>query len=77
MNRIIKFRAWDTKQKKFLEVIPPEEYMLDCDDWNHPDEDSTPTYPDEPFNTFDGRIVLQQFIGLKDKTEKRYTKETL
>ena len=27
MNRIIRLRAWDTKTKKWLDSVPPEEYI--------------------------------------------------
>ncbi len=33
----IKFRAWDTKNKQWLDYIPVKEYMLDCEEWDHHD----------------------------------------
>jgi len=70
MSREIKFRAWDTVQKKFLDEIPPEKYMLDTTDWAYPDEDYLMVYPSNPLDTFDGRIIYQQYTGLMDKNNK-------
>lgn len=73
--RTIKFRAWDTKNKKWLESVPPDEYMLDSDEWSSPDygdmEESMLFYPHNPMGqTFNGRIIYQQFTGFKDKNNK-------
>jgi len=75
MNREIKFRAWDNKNKKWLDQVPCDEYMLDSDCWDCPDqddmEDMTFFYPNNPLGpAFGGRIIYQQFIGLKDKNKK-------
>lgn len=72
MNRIIKFRARDTKNNNWLESVPPEEYMLDSDEWSAPDygdmEEGLMFYPANPMGPeFKGRIVYQQFTGAKDK----------
>jgi hypothetical protein len=66
--RPIKFRTWDTKKKKWVLSIPPEEYMLDEDCWDQPQdpEDAWFVCPANPLPTFEGRLVHQQFIGLKD-----------
>lgn len=64
--RELRFRTWDTKNKKFLEFIPPREYMLDADCWDHVDDEDTFIYPKCPLPDFDGRLVHQQFTGLKD-----------
>ena len=66
----IKFRTWDTKTKKWLEEIPPEEYMLDCDEWHHPDDMDSMRCPASPLQDFKGRLVHQMFTGLIDKNKK-------
>jgi hypothetical protein len=67
----IKFKAWDSKNKKWLEFVPPEEYMLDSEHWDSPDygdmEEGMLFYPKNPLgHTFDGRIKYVQFTGKKD-----------
>lgn len=67
--RTLKFRVWDTKGKKFLEGIPFKEYMLDEDCWDHHDMDNDDGFRFSPqylHETFDGRLVWDQFIGRKD-----------
>jgi uncharacterized phage protein (TIGR01671 family) len=70
--RQIKFRVWDTKTKKFLEFVPPIEYMLDHDEWSRRDinDESSLLFPQNIAETFGGRLVWQQFTGLKDENEK-------
>ena len=71
--RKIKFRVWDTKTKKFIDGVPPKEYMLDPDsEWSHHDIDSDPTiHPNHIFrNDFDGRLLFSQYTGLNDKNKK-------
>jgi uncharacterized phage protein (TIGR01671 family) len=73
MNRPIKFRAWDTKNKRFIDHVPNKEYMLDSDEWDHRDiNEEGGIYPSYAFEyySFKERIVFQQFTGLKDKNEK-------
>ena len=73
MSREIKFRAWDTKNKKWLTAVPSLEYLLDDEDGcvSHHDydaEDAVYFYPHNPLgNDFEGRIIYQQFTGLLDK----------
>ncbi len=62
------FRCWDTKAKRFIDEVPPREYMLDCEDWHHVEDDSLMQYPANPLRTFGNRLVYDQFTGLKDKT---------
>lgn len=72
-NRELKFRAWDTKQKKFITHVPVEEYMLDEDTWSHHDMDEIGgIYPNNIFNhySFNNRIIFQQYTGMKDKNQK-------
>lgn len=72
-NRLLKFRVWDTKGKKFLEYIPACEYMLDSEEWSHHDIDdfSSLTYPQTVCQQdFNGRLIWQQFTGCKDKNGK-------
>lgn len=69
MNNV-KFKAWDTKNKKWLESVPPEEYMLDSEAWDHPDDDAMMLSPQYPLRTFDGRIVYLQYTGRTDKNGK-------
>lgn len=75
MNRTLKFRVWDTKNKKFIDAIPPREYMLDSDDWNSGDceRDGDPQYYINHIlsETFDDRLGIQQYTGLKDKRGKK------
>jgi len=69
--RELKFKIWDTKEKKIIDGIPYKEYMLDpdCDCWDRCDCES-----EEPFDypnsilsrTFNGRLIIDQFTGLKD-----------
>ena len=67
MSRDIRFRAWDTKRSEWLGEIPPKEYMLDADEWDHHDcDDAFMRYPDNPLPTFKGRISLEEYTGLKD-----------
>lgn len=51
MNRKLNFRAWDTKDKRFLE------YFRDF--WQHPDSSLESIFHND-------RFVWQQFTGLKD-----------
>jgi len=70
MNNRFKFRVWDTKQKKFLVGIPPMEYMLDKDEWDHRDcYDGDPRiFINNVFSKdFNGRLIFQQYTGLNDK----------
>lgn len=68
------FRVWDTKQKCFLEFIPPAEYMLDSDSWSHHDtggDEASLTYPATICkHNFKGRLVWQQNTGIKDRDGK-------
>ena len=74
MSRHISFRCWDTKANRWLEEVPPEEYMLDCeytldcDDWGHPDDGDmvSMTYPASPLPTFGGRLLYEQDTRLQD-----------
>jgi uncharacterized phage protein (TIGR01671 family) len=72
MNREIKFRARDTKNNKWLDSVPSMEYLLDDGDHSishHDidDESSIYIYPKNLLgDTFDSRIVWQQYTGLKD-----------
>lgn len=75
-NRPIKFRAWDTKNKKWLTAVPSLEYLLDDEDEcvSHHDIDLESAIYSYPHNligdTFDDRVIWQQFTGLKDSTGK-------
>lgn len=70
----LKFRVWDTKNKQFINAIPPCEYMLDSDAWDRRDCDSDgdPQYYINNIlsKTFNGRLVFQQFTGAVDKNGK-------
>ena len=76
MNRQLKFRARDTKNNKWLDSVPSMEYLLDDGDHSishHDidDESSIYIYPKNLLgDTFDSRIVWQQYTGLKDKNGK-------
>ncbi|MEY2859196.1 MAG: YopX protein, partial [Cyanobacteriota bacterium] len=65
--REITFKTWDTKNKKWLDFIPPREYMLDSDEWNHVDDEDTLVYPASPLATYNNRLVHCQFTGATDK----------
>lgn len=70
--RSIHFRCWDTKNRQWLTEVPPEEYMLDSDCWDHPDNDHElmMTYPHNPLIFLKGRLIYDQFTGLQDKHDK-------
>jgi uncharacterized phage protein (TIGR01671 family) len=72
--RTIKFRAWDTKNKKMLDAVPCVGYLLDDPDApvsHHDVEERLYHYPSLPLGpTFNGRIVYEQYTGLKDKNDK-------
>lgn len=72
--RKLRYRAWDIKNKRWLEFVPPKEYMLDSDEWDRRDcgdEESCLFYPNNPLGpTFDGRIVYQQYLGINDTKGK-------
>lgn len=73
MTRPIKFRVWDKIQNKFINGIPPKEYMLDPDsEWSHHDIDDDPcVYINNVFTEdFNGRLVFQQYTGYKDSDNK-------
>ncbi len=76
MNRNLKFRAWDTKNKTWIESVPPREYMIDSDEWDRRDCDdgsgeSCLFFPNNPMGpTFNGRIVYQQYLTINDKSGK-------
>lgn len=76
MKREIKFRAYDSKNKKWLNAVPSLEYLLDDPDGSvsHHDIDEEMGlyfYPKYPLkNDFGGRIIYQQFTGLFDKNER-------
>lgn len=73
MNREIKFRAWDTKNKKWLGKVPSLEYLLDDEGagishHDYSEEDAVFFYPSNPLGPdFEGRIIYQQFTGSSDK----------
>lgn len=75
-NRPIKFRAYDTKNKKWLTAVPSLEHLLDDEDEcvSHHDIDPESAIYSYPHNligdTFDDRVIWQQFTGLKDSTGK-------
>ncbi len=76
MNNKNKFRAYDKKQKKWLESVPSLEYLLDDPDGDisHHDvdyESAIYSFPRNLFgDDFKGRIVWQQYTGLKDKLDQ-------
>jgi uncharacterized phage protein (TIGR01671 family) len=76
-NRPIKFRAWDTKNKKWLTAVPSLKYLLDDEDEcvSHHDidpESAIYSYPHNLIgNTFDDRIIWQQFTGALDKKNRQ------
>jgi hypothetical protein len=83
MPRQIKFRAWDTKTKKWLTAVPSLEYLLDDEDAcvSHRDydvEDAVYFYPNFPLgNDFEGRIIYQQFVGITDGAKEVYEGDIL
>lgn len=77
MENKIKFRAWDTKNNKFLEMVPMWERMLDNPDCDVSEPDSSDLfdlcffYPKDPLGwTHKNRIIYQQFTGMKDREGK-------
>lgn len=73
MNREIKFRAWDTKNKQFINHVPEKEYMIDSDCWDHHDLDEAGgLYPHSVFQhfSFNDRIIFQQNTTVHDKNKK-------
>ena len=67
-----KFRAWDNQSKKYRESIPCTEEWWDEDAWDDPEEhlDALIFYPADPFNTFDDRLIYEQWTGFYDKNGK-------
>lgn len=82
MNREIKFRVWDSKNKHFINDIPINEEMLDPQPNCPTCGQYLPMFSDggiqsiffikanDPFFYFGGRLIYQQFTGLKDKNNK-------
>lgn len=76
MNREIKFRAWDTKNKKWLDSVPYLEYLLDKPDAavSHHDIDEEMGlffYPKTLMGpTYKNRIIYNQYTGFNDKNGK-------
>jgi len=76
MNRTIKFRAWDNKNKKWITEVPYLESLLDDTNGSvsHHDVDEEMGlyfYPNNPMGgTFGDRIIYQQLTGLKDKDNR-------
>ena len=74
--RDIKFRVWDSKNKKWLSAVPSLEYLLNDEDAciSHHDIDPESAIYKYPSNIlgkdFGGRIVWQQYTGLQDSTGK-------
>jgi uncharacterized phage protein (TIGR01671 family) len=74
--RELKFRVRDTKNNKWVDAVPSLEYLLDDGDHSisHHDIDEESgiyTYPKNiTGDTFNGRLVWQQYTGLKDKNGK-------
>ncbi len=76
MTRKIKFRAWDSKNKKWVSQVPSSdrlECLLDNPDAgiSHHDIDEESGiffYPHNPLgDDFNGRVIYQQYTGLNDK----------
>lgn len=76
-NRPIKFRAYDTKNKKWLTAVPSLEYLLDNEDEcvSHHDIDPESAIYSYPHNligdTFDDRVIWQQYTGALDKNQQQ------
>lgn len=70
-NREFSFRVWDRKNKKWLEEVPPLEYMLNSDSWDHLDPEDVLIDPAKPFPQFNDRLIWQQYIGINDRNGKR------
>ena len=74
--REIKFRAWDSKTRKYISEVPTLEVLLDDPDApiSHRDIDEMDAlyyYPEYPLgDDFDGRIIYEQFTGVQDKNDK-------
>lgn len=67
-NRKLEFRAWDTIRKEWMEFVPPREYMIDSQIWDHRDmEEASLRYPKNLFYHFNNRIVYQQFIEMDEQ----------
>lgn len=66
----LRLRCWDTKAKRFLTEVPPEEYMLDSDTWRPlraADMADSMFHPAYPVPTFGGRLEYDLWTGLKDR----------
>lgn len=64
--REIKFRAWDKKQGKMIYGDEPEKRIYALNFWGSPFSYSQGYAPFTHYNE-DEKLILQQFIGLKDK----------
>ncbi len=67
--REIKFKVWDNQKKKFVQDVPPHEYMLDHHSYY--EDDVNDIYVDLGSffekRAFSGRLEFFQFTGWRDK----------
>jgi len=63
----IEYRAWDNKEKRWFPNIKHDEWINVCHDGNIVFSDNDDSDPEEA----EGRFDILQYIGFKDKNEKK------